>query len=862
MATVGEVIAKVSLGGMDAVDKQLRAFSKSIDRVGSDLNKLGSKLRDAGESMNEIGENIAPLSAGLVGIGGASVIATDNINSAMNSFSTKLGATGAELEKYESVMQEVAKTGVGSFEEVADAVILASKNMKGLSDAELTTATEEAIQLASVMETDVSEVTKVAGQLMKNFGTTGLESLDLIAKGYQNGMDYAGDYMDTINEYAVYFDALGFSAEDMFNVLIEGAEKGAFNLDKVGDAVKEFNIRAKDGSKSSMQAFKDLGLDAEKMTATFAKGGEDAKKAYGEVVQALAQVEDETERNAIGVALWGTQYEDMEKDVIASTGSIVDHMQNVEGASAEVAENNRTFAQDMQGYWNDIQIAIEPVGNIIRDFANDVMPKVVSGIKGMASAFSGLSPFMQKVVLAFGAFIAFLPVIVIGIGSVLTVLGTFSTVAGMVMKGASVASKGLSLLKNAFTAVRTAFTALRTLFLANPFMLIVTGIVIVAFLIYKYWDEIVAFTKSVFEGLRAWFAPYWQSIVNFVSDFVQGFRNKLQSVISFWQGLWSKIVSIAQKVWSVIKTVFLIGIGVVITLLAPIYNTFASVFNASLKIVQKVIANIRTGFSNFVGFLGKILKGIQNAFKVAWNFVYSNVIKPVINKIRAIVTTLISIVTGVLSKVRSVFSSVWNAIYGSVVSPVINRIKRIIQTIVSTASSVGGRIKSTLGGAFNSVRNTIGSAIESVKSKISSILSKGREVAGGIKSAFSNLFSGIRVPRFSLGGWKPSDLPKLPKISVQWNAKGGILDSATFIGAGEKGAEAIVPLSSQRRMKPFAQAVAKFMPDNGVGGVRQNNFNISTLVVREEADIQKIAQELNRIQQRKERARGGISYNG
>lgn len=862
MATVGELIAKVSLGGMDAVEKQLKSFSKSMDRIGNDLNELGSRFRETGEAMNEIGENMAPLSAGLVAVGGASVLASDNINTAMNSFSTKLGATGAELERYESVMEEVAKTGVGSFEEVADAVILASKNMQGLSDSELTTATEEAIQLASVMGTDVTEVTKVAGQLMKNFGTTGLESLDLIAKGYQNGMDYAGDYMDTINEYSVYFDSLGFSAEDMFNVLIEGAEKGAFNLDKVGDAVKEFGIRSKDGSKASMQAFKDLGLDAEKMTTAFANGGEGAKKAYAQVVEALSQVEDETERNAIGVSLWGTQYEDMEKDVIASTGAIVDHMKDVEGASSEVAQNNKTFAQEMQGYWNEIQIAIKPVGDIIRQFIVSVMPPLIAGIKNLASGFSNMSPFMQKVVLAFGAFVAFLPVIVVGIGSVLTVLGTFSTMAGSVIKGVALVSKGLSSLKTAFMAVKTAFTVLRTLFMANPFMLIVTGIVIVAVLIYKYWDEIVAFTKSIWSGLKSWFAPYWASLKQMVSNFVQGLKSYFQFVVTFWQGVWNKAVSILKTVWSVIKTVILIAIGVILTLIAPIYNKFASVFNACLKIVQKVIEQIKKGFNIFVKFISQVLKNIQNAFRTAWNFVLTNIIKPVISKIKSLVTTLVSIVTGVLSKVRSVFSSAWNAIYGSVVAPVIGRIKNIINTVVSTASSVGSRVKSTLSGAFNSVRNTVGSAIESVKTKISSILSKGREVAGGIKSAFSNIFSGVKVPRFSLGGWKPSDLPKLPKISVQWNAKGGILDSATFIGAGEKGAEAIVPLSSQRRMKPFAQAVAKFMPNGGAGAVAQNNFNISTLVVREEADIQKVAQELNRIQQRKERARGGISYNG
>lgn len=111
-----------------------------------------------------------------------------------------------------------------------------------------------------------------------------------------------------------------------------------------------------------------------------------------------------------------------------------------------------------------------------------------------------------------------------------------------------------------------------------------------------------------------------------------------------------------------------------------------------------------------------------------------------------------------------------------------------------------------------------------------------------------------------MGGWTYKDLPKLPKMKVQWNASGGILDSATMIGAGEKGAEAIVPLSSQRRMKPFAQAVSKFMPEGAGKAGGDTTIQIAQLVVREEADVTRIAQELNRLQERKDRAKGKLSF--
>ena len=37
-------------------------------------------------------------------------------------------------------------------------------------------------------------------------------------------------------------------------------------------------------------------------------------------------------------------------------------------------------------------------------------------------------------------------------------------------------------------------------------------------------------------------------------------------------------------------------------------------------------------------------------------------------------------------------------------------------------------------------------------------------------------------------------LTALPHLGVEWYARGGIVDGATLIGAGEKGKEAIIPL--------------------------------------------------------------------
>ena len=79
-----------------------------------------------------------------------------------------------------------------------------------------------------------------------------------------------------------------------------------------------------------------------------------------------------------------------------------------------------------------------------------------------------------------------------------------------------------------------------------------------------------------------------------------------------------------------------------------------------------------------------------------------------------------------------------------------------------------------------------------------------------------------------------------------------------MVGIGEAGKEAILPLENKRNMKPYAQAVASLMNDmkGGREGTITNNFNVSQLVVREEADINRIAQRLQKLQDRENRKRG------
>ena len=129
--------------------------------------------------------------------------------------------------------------------------------------------------------------------------------------------------LDSIIEYAPQFSKAGLSAEQMFNIMASGYEAGAWNLDKVGDAVKELNIRLVDGSKTTAEGLEMIGMNADEVAKKMSEGGETATETYKQVVKGLAEKMCIRDRE---ISDFGTSvYEDMETLIMQN---IIRHIQN------------------------------------------------------------------------------------------------------------------------------------------------------------------------------------------------------------------------------------------------------------------------------------------------------------------------------------------------------------------------------------------------------------------------------------------------------------------------------------------------------------------------------------------------------
>lgn len=393
------------------VEYLIRANDSQLDNDISNANtKVESGAKKGASAWGTVGKAagraFAAIGAAAVAVGTQAVKSAVSIDKAMNDIAASTGASAAELEEYEGVLKNIYANNYGeSFEDIADAMSVVRQNLGALDAGAMQEVTQNAILLRDTFEYDVAESIRATSALMKNFGVDSETAMNLIATGAQNGLDYSGELLDTISEYSVQFAKVGLDAEDMFSILQEGAETGAWNLDKIGDAVKEFGIRVVDGSSSTAEGFQKIGLNADEMSAKFAAGGETAREAFFQTIEALAAMEDPLEQNLAGVDLFGTMWEDLGPEVVTQLADIADGAYSTGDALGEMAEvKYDDLGSMLEGLKRTLEMLIVPLGEqlipVLQDMISSILPALQTALPPLIDAagqiFAALMPVIEE----------------------------------------------------------------------------------------------------------------------------------------------------------------------------------------------------------------------------------------------------------------------------------------------------------------------------------------------------------------------------------------------------------------------------------------------------------------------------------
>lgn len=706
---------KKTESALEGVNSRIADAEDKWKQFGDAAEKAGEKMKSVGDGMKDVGGKMtAGLTAPLAGFAAAAGKAAADADAAAGQIQAKLGLTAEEAERVNETAQNLWKNGFGEdLNEAANNVATVAQNMQGVDPENLELTAEAAMTVADVMDADVSEVTLAANRLMEDFGLTGTEAFDMITKGAQDGLNRNGDLLDVLNEYSPQFKSLGFTGSEFFETLQAGADAGAFSMDKVGDAVKEFNIRAKDGSDASAEAFEGLNMNAEEMTATFAAGGPEAQKAFQEVVAALEQVEDPVERNKIGVSLFGSQFEDLEADVVAALGTTTGEFENVAGATKEAGDAMYdNFGTRLQGVWRELQSAMMPLGETLLGLAEDVLPVVSSGVEKVSGWFKDMSPTMQLVTVAVGAvaaalgpLIAFLGILISSIGGL---IGPITTAIGWLTK-----------LGPAFTIIRTAIAAL-----TGPIGLISAAVIALAVLIYKNWDEIKVATEKVFSAVGKFLKDSWESIKKNVSAALDGIKNYVSTK-------WQEIQSNTTAVYNAVK--------------AFLSTTWQSIKDTVHRFITNLVDNAKQRFENLKSSITTIFNNVKSFLTNTWN-------------------SIKDFISNTVARLRDTVANTFTNLRDRVVSLVTNtkdRAVSIVNSLRDLVTSAVVRTKDNMVSAFNTAKDKVVGVIGTIKDRAKTlwddIVGGAKELPGrigrGISMMAENVVSGVKTMINKLASW-------------------------------------------------------------------------------------------------------------
>lgn len=438
--------------------------------------------------------------------------------------------------------------------------------------------TTNAQALADVFGQDVSSVITSAGQLVKTGLVPDMQSaFDLMAVGFQNGLDSGGDLLDTLTEYSVQFQTLGLDATTALGLVNQGLSAGARNSDLVADAIKEFAIRSIDGTEGVAAGFEALGLSSEEMVATFAAGGPEAAAAFDTVLDRLREMEDPVARDAAAVALFGTQAEDLNEALYALDPSeAAAGLGEVSGAAQEVSD---TVGGGLQAQLDTLS----------RTFNDD-----------LAGALSIMMPLFDALLMILKPLLPLLIPLAIAIGILVVVQWAW----------------------NAALA-------------ASPVTWIILGIVAliaIIILLVVHWDTVVAALGVAWDWIKEKASAVWGAIADFfvmigtkIADFFIGIW---EGIKSFFVGIWNAIVAYVQmKIAEFLAVVeFLSSIpGKVGAWFQGMYNAAKDKLNALVNWVKDIPDKIMSALGNLKDLLfnaGKdILEGLLEGIESMWSSV-------------------------------------------------------------------------------------------------------------------------------------------------------------------------------------------------------------------------------------------------
>ncbi|CAK7047117.1 phage tail tape measure protein [Providencia rettgeri] len=294
-----------------------------------------------------------------------------------------------------------------------------------------------------------------------------------------------------------------------------------------GEALDKLKIKTRD-SKGNLREFTDILVELDKKTKKMGnaeRAGLFKHIAGEEAFAALTVLVDQ-----------------------AGSGQLQTLIAEVKAAKGEAEKVAKTMTDNLDGDLKNLTSAYEDVGIQIFGGADSPLRDITKRVTDLISKFGQWAKKNPELVKQ-------ITMITLGLGAVLAVGGGITLMIAALIGPLAMAKlslsvlgiKGsgfLSLLIKPIKLIGTAFMMLGKALLANPIILIITAIAGAAYLIYKYWDDIVPYAKKLWNRVTEIFSQFWAGIKSYVLNW---------GLVGLVYQHWDDIVAITSRMWVLVK---------------------------------------------------------------------------------------------------------------------------------------------------------------------------------------------------------------------------------------------------------------------------------------------------------------------
>lgn len=776
-------------------------FARGIKSVIGSVKNMNESMKDATNSASKMSSVMKGIGSSAIKVGKGLAVAGAAAATAVTALISKSVGAFADYEQLTGGVETLFGAGGRSVEEYAQSVGKSVSDIQGKYDS-LMSAQNVVLENAN-----------------KAYMTAGMS---------------ANEYMDTVTGFsASLISSLGGDtnkAADYANSALvdmsDNANKMGTDMESIKNAYQGFakqNYTMLDNLKlgygGTQEEMKRLLSDAEKLT-----GQRYDISSFADITQAIHAIQTQMD-------ITGTTAKEASTTISGSWGSLKAAFENTlvglttggemfDQSLDALVDSAKTFGQNVIPA---ITGALSGVGSLIESLApvivaelpsmvSDILPHLVSAAKSLVTGLISQLPALGKAVLDAIPSIFDGMTDVIGESSVgklkgsfeglkNTITDTFSNIGPMLK---DFCEGGISTFCDALsTAMDLASGAISVIEALSPVIGAVAGAIITYKGAVMLWNAAET-AKNVVMGIST--AAQWALnvamtanpigiVIVAIGALVGAFIvlwNKSEGFRNFWINLWEKVKAIVTSAWEGIKAGF---------------------------------EKIKNGISAVKEKVSTMWNGVKEKTSELWGGV-KNVVSEKLNNIKSaydahgggLKGATFAAIEGVKEYYRTGYDAI-NQLTGGKLGEVVNAVGEKMEVVKGKFSEAFGNVKNTVMTIFENIKNgiteKISAAVNKVKEIFGSIADKVSEVWGKIKGI-------IKAPKIvqkgtvSIAGVSTP----IPKLGLEWNAKGGIMTRPTAFGyangkvqmGGEAGAEAILPL------RTFWNNLSQYIAESNKGG--------------------------------------------